>query len=260
MDTLPMFRLDGKVAVITGATRGIGLATARLLGAAGAKLAISSRKEEACAATCAQLREAGIDAVAAAGHVGQDADRRRLIDTALQTYGRLDIVVANAAVNPVFAPLENLAPDMWDKIIDTNLTSPWRLSQLALPLIAAQGGGAMVMLSSLAGLVAAPGSGAYAVSKAGENHLVRQLAAEWGPRGVRVNAVAPGTTRTDMIRALIAAPGALDATIAATPLRRIADPQDIAATILFLVSDAGRHLTGQVLTVDGGHSLGAQTG
>lgn len=257
MHSLPMFRLDGKVAVITGATRGIGLATARLLGAAGARLAISSRKQDACAATCASLRAEGIEVVSAAGHVGHDEDRRRLIDTAMQTWGQLDIVVANAAVNPVFAPLEMLAPEMWDKIIDTNLTSPWRLSQLALPLIAQQGGGTMVMLSSLAGLVAAPGSGAYAVSKAGENHLARQLAAEWGPRGVRVNVVAPGTTRTDMIRALSAVPGALDATIAATPLRRIGEPENIAATILFLVSDAGRHLTGQVLVVDGGHSLAA---
>lgn len=255
MTTDQLFRLDGKVAVVTGATRGIGLATARLLGAAGARLVISSRKEDACAQACAELRAAGIEVVAASGHVGRDEDRRRLIDAAISTYGRLDILIANAAVNPVFSSLEAMDPALWDKVLDTNLTSPWRLSQLALPLIAEQGGGAMVLLSSLASLVSMPGSGAYSVSKAAENHLMRQLAAEWGPRGVRVNAVAPGTTRTDMIRALAAVPGAMDATIAATPLRRIAEPVDIAATILFLVSDAARHITGQLLVADGGYSL-----
>lgn len=249
------WQLDGKVAVITGATRGIGLATARALGRSGAQLVISSRKAEACAQTTAMLRDEGLQVIAVSGHVGRDEDRRALIDAAMQAYGRLDIVVANAAVNPIFAELQETPADVWDKVLDTNLTSPLRLAQLALPLIASQGGGAMVLLSSLAGLEVSPGGGAYAVSKAAENHLARQLAYEWGPRGVRVNVVAPGTTRTDMIRALMATPGAYDATVAATPLRRIGEPEDIAATIHFLVSDAARHITGQVIAVDGGYSL-----
>lgn len=253
---LDRFRLDGKVAIITGSTRGIGLATARLMGAAGAKVVISSRKAEQCERVCTELLAEGIEAIAIPCHVARDDDRRQLIEGTMARWGRIDVLVANAAVNPSFEDLQDLAPDVWDKILDTNLTTPWRLAQLALPIIAEQGGGAMVMLSSIAGALAIPKSGAYAVSKAAGNHLAKQLAVEWGSRNVRVNVVAPGTTRTDMIRSLMAMPDAEAQAIAQTALKRLADPEDIATTILFLASDAAKHITGQVLTVDGGQTMG----
>lgn len=247
--------LQGKVALVTGATRGIGLATARALGAQGARLVISSRKQPACEQVCTQLHEQGIEAIAVAAHVGVDADRVQLLERSLAHYGRLDVLVANAAVNPSFDLLAELKLEVWNKILETNLTAPMRLAQLAAPHLA-QCGGTIVMVSSITGELAVPRSGAYAVSKAAENHLARQLAAEWGPQGVRVNVVAPGTTRTDMIRSLMASPGAEQAAINSTALRRLAEPEDIAAVILFLASPASRHMTGQVLTVDGGQSLG----
>jgi NAD(P)-dependent dehydrogenase (short-subunit alcohol dehydrogenase family) len=254
------FRLDGKVAIVTGATRGIGLATARLMAQAGARVVISSRKPEICEQVSAQLQAEGLDTLALACHVGRADDRQRLVEQTVQRCGRLDVLVANAAVNPSFEPLATLPADTWHKVLDTNLTAPWHLAQLALPQIAAQGGGAMVLLSSIASVLAVPNSGVYAISKAAENHLARQLAAEWGARQVRVNVVAPGTTRTDMIRSLMAVPGAEQRAIAETALLRLADPEDIAATILFLASDAARHITGQLLCVDGGQTLGAGIG
>jgi len=251
-----LFRLDGKVAVITGSTRGIGLAAARLMAMAGARLVISSRKPESCESVRAELAAGGFEVIAVPCHVGRDEDRRRLIDETMRVYGQIDVLIANAAVNPVFTPLQNLGEDVWEKVLETNLTSPWRLAQMALPLIADRpAGGSMILVSSIASLVGVPNSGAYAISKAAENHLARQLALEWGPRNVRINVVAPGTTRTDMIRSRIAAPGALERDTASTALRRIAEATDVAAPILFLASEAARHITGQVLIVDGGQTL-----
>jgi len=247
--------LAGKVAIVTGSTRGIGLATVRMLARAGARVVVSSRKPEACEAVRAELVAAGHDAIAIPAHAGRPEACAALVDGTVRHHGRLDIVVANAAANPVADPLETLAPDAWAKVLDTNLAGPWHLARAALPEIARAGGGAMVMVSSITAFVAAPGSAAYGISKAALNQMVRQLALEWGGRGVRINAVAPGTTRTDMIRALAARPGWLDAVIARTPLARIGEPEDVAAAILFLASRAARHVTGQVLVVDGGETI-----
>jgi dehydrogenase/reductase SDR family protein 4 len=256
MSSGQLFRLDGKVAVITGSTRGIGFAAAQLMARAGARVVISSRKPEACAAVRAKLAGEGFETLAVTCHVGHDEDRRRLIDETVKAYGAIDVLVANAAVNPTFEPMATLDEAVWSKVLETNLTSPWRLAQLAFAVMARQPtGGSVIFISSIASFVGLPNSGAYAVSKAAENHLARQLAVEWGPRNVRVNVVAPGTTRTDMIRARVAEPGAFERDVASTALRRIAEPEDVAAPILFLASDAARHITGQVLVVDGGQTL-----
>lgn len=245
--------LAGKVAIVTGSTRGIGRATAEAFAAAGAKVVISSRKADACAETAQALRAAGHEALSVPAHVGKAEDVARLVDQALAGFGRLDVVVCNAAVNPVFAPLQEITEETWAKVMETNLTSVWRLARAAFPHVAAQGGGAMVLLSSTASLVGTATQGPYAVSKAAENHLAKQLAVEWGPKNIRVNVIAPGVTRTDMIRNHD--PAMIARTLERTPLRRLGDPADVAQVALFFASDASRHLTGQMLVCDGGAML-----
>ena len=250
-----LFAMTGRVAIVTGSTRGIGLATARRLAEAGARVVISSRKPEACEAVRAELTAAGHDVLAVAAHAARSADLSRLVDAALSHFGRLDVVVANAATNPVFDPLTELPEDSWTRILNTNLSGPLHLARLALPHIVAGGGGAMVLVSSVNARFGMAGSGAYGISKAALEQMARQLAVEWGGRGVRINAVAPGTIRTDMIRALSARPEFIDAVVRATPLRRIGEADDVAGAVLFLASDAARHITGQVLTIDGGQTI-----
>ncbi|GLR65487.1 dehydrogenase [Acidocella aquatica] len=249
------FSFGGKVAIVTGSTRGIGRATAQLLAKRGATVVISSRKPEACAAVCGEIITSGGHAIAIPAHAGSAQDCQRLIEETQNRLGRLDIAVANAAVNPVFSPVSSLAEESWTKVINTNLTAAWHLARFALPVIAQQGGGAMVFVSSINGRFAMPNSGAYGISKAALEQLTRQLAVEWGPKNLRINAVAPGTTRTDMIRALAADPAFIKSVQSRTPMQRIAEPEDIAAAIAFLACDAARHITGQVLTVDGGETI-----
>jgi NAD(P)-dependent dehydrogenase (short-subunit alcohol dehydrogenase family) len=249
------FSLEGRVAIITGATRGIGLATARLILARGGRVSICSRKAEACEAAAAALAAEGFETLAIAAHAGREDDIAALVERTIERFGRLDIVIANAGTNPVFDPLATLPEESFWRIIDTNLAGPWRLARHALPHIQAAGGGAMVVVSSVNAQLGMPGSGAYGISKAALEQMARQLAVEWGHAGVRINAVAPGTTRTDMIRALVQKDDFLDSITSATPLRRIAEPEDVAGAITFLVSDAARHITGQVITVDGGQSI-----
>jgi dehydrogenase/reductase SDR family protein 4 len=245
--------LAGKVAIVTGSTRGIGRATAQAFAEAGAKVTISSRKPEACEETCRAMREAGHEVLSVPAHVGKAEDITRIVDATMEAFGRLDVVVCNAAVNPVFATLQDVTEDTWAKIMETNVTGLWRMAKAALPHIAASGGGSMVLLSSTAGLYGTYTEGPYAVSKAAVNHLAKQLAVQWGPKNVRVNVIAPGTTRTDMIRNHN--PEHIKHAVERAPLRRMGEPEDIAAIALFFASDAARHLTGQLLVADGGGSL-----
>lgn len=248
-------RFLGKVAVITGGTRGIGLATVEYLARRGARVALSSRKAEACEAVQQRLEAEGLTCLAVPGHAANDADVARLVDEAVKAFGGIDMAIANAGINPVFDPLTDVAEESWAKVMDTNVGGPRRLARHALPHISERGGGAMVCVSSVNARFGMVGSGAYGVSKAALEQMVRQLAVEWGEQGIRINGVAPGTTGTDMIRALQDRPGFMDTILSGTPLRRIADPEDVAAVIAFMASDGARHVTGQTLVVDGGQTI-----
>lgn len=248
------FRFDGQVVLITGGTRGIGFAAARMFGLRGAKLVISSRKSEACEEAEKKLALEGIECRALPLHAGAPESAGLLVEEAVRRFGRLDIAIANAATNPVFDPLAELDEELWSKIIETNTTGVLRLAKEVFPELE-KTKGAMVVVSSINAVVGVPGAGAYGVSKAAAEQLVRQLAVEWGKSGVRVNAVAPGTTRTDMIRALAADHDFVRDVEARTPMARLGQPEDVASAILFFASTAAGHITGQVLRVDGGELI-----
>jgi NAD(P)-dependent dehydrogenase (short-subunit alcohol dehydrogenase family) len=250
-----LFDLSGKVALVTGSTRGIGRATAEELARAGARVAISSRKADACAAVGAALEGAGYQVLARPCNVSRKEELQALVDATRQKWGRIDIVVANAATNPYFGPLAEISDEVFDKIIGNNVKSVLWLAALTLPAMAAQGGGSFTLVGSIGGLLANTVIGAYGVSKAAGHHLVRNLAAEWGPKNVRVNAIAPGLIKTDFARALWEDEARRAERIAATPLKRLGEPRDIAGIAVFLASDAAAFVTGQCIVADGGVSI-----
>lgn len=250
-----LFDLSGKVALVTGSTRGIGRAIAEELARAGARVAISSRKADACAAVGAALEGAGYQVLARPCNVSRKEELQALVDATRQKWGRIDIVVANAATNPYFGPLAEISDEVFDKIIGNNVKSVLWLAALTLPAMAAQGGGSFTLVGSIGGLLANTVIGAYGVSKAAGHHLVRNLAAEWGPKNVRVNAIAPGLIKTDFARALWEDEARRAERIAATPLKRLGEPRDIAGIAVFLASDAAAFVTGQCIVADGGVSI-----
>jgi dehydrogenase/reductase SDR family protein 4 len=250
-----MFDVKGKVAIVTGSTRGIGRATVGQLARAGASVVVSSRKAEACAATLAELRQEGAKAIAVPAHVGRKQDLDRLVAGTLDAFGRIDILVCNASTNPVYGPLADLTDEGFDKVMETNVKGTFWLCNMAIPHMAATGGGSVIIISSIAGLRGSLTIGAYGISKAAEAALTRNLALEWGPRGVRVNAIAPGLVRTDFAKALVDDPIRLERAQSRTPLRRIGEPDDIAGIVHFLASPAAAYVTGQVIVADGGETI-----
>ena len=251
-----LFDLSGKVALVTGSTRGIGRAIAEELAGAGARVAISSRKADACAAVGAAFERAGYEVLARPCNVSRKEDVQALVEaTRAKWGGRIDIVVANAASNPYYGPLTDIADEAFDKIIGNNVKSVLWLAALTLPTMAGHGGGSFTLVGSIGGLLANTVIGAYGVSKAAAHHLVRNLAAEWGPQNIRVNAIAPGLIKTDFARALWEDEARRAERIADTPLRRLGDPRDIAGIAVFLASDAAAFITGQCIVADGGVSI-----
>ncbi|WP_097459586.1 SDR family NAD(P)-dependent oxidoreductase [Mangrovitalea sediminis] len=250
-----MFDLKDKVAIVTGSTRGIGRAIAEHLARAGAKVVISSRKADACERVAGELAAEGLTVMAVPCHVGYKEQLHHLVDATLEKWGRLDILVCNAATNPVYGPIADMTDEAYDKIMNTNVRSTFWLCNRALPEIARQGGGSVILLSSIAGLHGNDVIGIYGVSKAAEAGLARHLAVEWGPRGVRINAIAPGLIETDFAKALLENPDWRDRAEQNTPLRRIGQPDDIAGVALFLASDASAYVTGQVIVADGGETI-----
>jgi dehydrogenase/reductase SDR family member 4 len=252
---MSMFDLSGRVAVITGSSRGIGRAIALECAKMGASVVVSSRKIDACERVVAEIRAAGGRATAVACNVGHKPDLEALVAHALREFGRIDILIPNAAINPAYGPSFEVSDEIWNKVLTTNLTATHWLCQLVLPGMAERGGGSVVMLSSIVSTVGAANIGIYAISKAAEAQLARNLAVEWGARGIRVNAIAPGVIKTDFAKALYENPKAAAMVSSMTCLKRLGEPDDIAGVAAFLASDAARYITGQLLLVDGGASI-----
>jgi dehydrogenase/reductase SDR family protein 4 len=253
--TKSLFDLSGKVAIITGSTRGIGKSMAEELARAGCKVVVSSRKAVACDAVRAEFEKQGFEVLAQSCNVSRKEELGALVDATLAKWGRIDVVIANAAANPYYGPLTEIPDEAFDKVFHNNVKSVLWLAALTLPGMAGRGGGSFISVGSIGGLIANTVIGAYGISKAADHHLVRNLAAEWGPKNVRVNAIAPGLIKTDFAKALWEDDQRREARIAVTPLRRLGEPRDIGGIAVFLASDAAAFITGQVIVADGGVTI-----
>ena len=249
------FRLDGKVAVVTGASKGIGEAIARGLAEFGATVVVSSRKQEAVEAVAEQFRADGLDAHGLACHMGDVDAIRAFADQIIAEHGGIDIVVNNAAANPVFGPIEGTDGGAFDKIMDVNLRGPFELSKRALESMRKRSGGSIINISSIGGLNPEPGLGMYSVSKAALVNLTKAMAKEWGVDGVRVNAICPGFIQTKFSKVLWQNEAMMDELNTRLPLGRIGQPEEMAGLAVFLASDAASYCTGGVYLADGGYML-----
>jgi len=251
-----LFTLAGKTALISGATRGIGLAIARAYGHAGARLAITSESLEDCRRVAATLQDEGLDAWPIAADLGQKAEVAALAAAVLEHFGGLDALVCNAGVAPHMGPLATAGELDWQTTMDVNLRSALWLTNALLPSMAAGGGGSVVLMASIAGVRGNKALGLYGLSKAALAQLARNLAVEWGPANVRVNAISPGVIHTEFARPLTDSPALMAKRLALTPLRRVGTPAEIAGLALLLAAPAGGFITGQNLIVDGGTTIG----
>ena len=254
---MSLFDLSGKVAIITGSSRGIGRAIAIRMAEQGAKVVVSSRKEQACADVVAEINAAQGEgsAIAVPANISSKEDLQRLVDATNAAFGRIDILVCNAASNPYYGPMSGISDEQFRKILDNNvLANHWLIGMVA-PQMIERRDGALIIVSSIGGLRGSPVIGAYNVSKAADMQLARNLAVEYGPHNVRVNCIAPGLIKTDFARALWEDPERLKEVNERAPLRRIGDPDEIAGTAIYLASRAGSFVTGQNIVVDGGVTI-----
>jgi NAD(P)-dependent dehydrogenase (short-subunit alcohol dehydrogenase family) len=255
MSDLALFDLTGKVAIVTGSSKGIGRAIAEALARAGAKVVISSRKAEACDEVAGPLRKEGREVEVIPCHIGKRADCEALVAKSRERFGKIDVLVCNAAVNPYYGPLSGLTDEAFDKVMQTNVRSNLWLANLVRPEMAARKDGVIIIVSSIGGLKGTDKLGIYAISKAADFQLARNLALECGPDNIRVNCIAPGLVRTDFAKALWENPETLKQTESRTPLRRIGETDDIAGAAVFFASRAGNWITGQTIVIDGGVTI-----
>ena len=249
-----LFELEGKVALITGASKGIGEAMARGLGEFGAKVVVSSRKADAVEQVVESFRAEGLEATALAANMGRMEDIEVLVDQVVRVYGGLDIIINNAATNPVYGPIQQTDERAFDKIIDVNLKGPFALCNKAYPVLKDRGGGSIMHISSIGGLTPEKGIGMYSVSKAALINLTKAMAQDWGKDGIRVNAICPGLIKTKFSEALWSNEANLDRFLRAIPLGRLGMADDIAGLAVYLASDASAYCTGGVYMVDGGYA------
>jgi NAD(P)-dependent dehydrogenase (short-subunit alcohol dehydrogenase family) len=254
---MSLFSLAGKVAVITGSSRGIGKAIAERMAEHGARVVISSRKPAPCAEVAAAInaQHGAGRAIAIPANISSKHDLMNLVGETTRQLGQIDILVCNAASNPYYGPMAGIEDDQFRKILENNVIANHWLINFAAPQMLARKDGAIIIVSSIGGLRGSPVIGAYNVSKAADFQLARNLAVEYGPSNVRVNCIAPGLIKTDFARALWEDPEALKQRTALTPLRRIGEPDEIAGAAIFLASKAGSFVTGQAIVVDGGVTI-----
>ena len=253
-----LFDLTGKVAIVTGSSRGIGLAIAAAMAEHGCKVVISSRKQDACdeVAHAINAQHGDERAIAVAANISSKEDLQNLVDETRKTFGRIDVLVCNAASNPYYGPMAGISDEQFRKILDNNVIANHWLIAMVAPEMLERGEGSIIIVSSIGGLTSSTMIGAYNISKAADFQLARNLAAEFGPKGVRVNCIAPGLVKTDFARALWENPDTLKAVTRSTPLRRIGEPHEIAGAAVYLASPASTFMTGQTMIVDGGSTIG----
>lgn len=262
----PELSLEGKVAVITGGSRGIGRAIGLRFARAGASVVLSSRRQEGVQAVADEVNAmlgsqgAAPRAMAVAAHVGHTEEVQALVERTMEVYGQVDIAVSNAATNPHFGPLMTADEGQWDKILDTNAKGAFRLCKAVVPHMQAQGGGKILNVASLAGLAPSPGMGLYGISKAALIMFTQQLAVELGPDNIQVNAIAPGVIKTRFSQLLWQTPQIAEPTLGRLPLGRFGEPEDVAGLALFLASPAADYITGGVYVVDGGLNVAGSMG
>lgn len=247
-----LFNLTSKVAIVTGSSRGIGRAIALRLAEHGAKVVVSSRDRAACDAVVEEITNAGGEAIAQECNISSKSELRLLVDTTLRHWGGVDVLVCNAAVNPHFGPSIEIEDEVFDKIMESNVRSNFWLCNMVLPQMAERGGGSIIVISSVAGLQGSPSIGVYGLSKAADMALTRNICVEWGKKNIRANCIAPGLVRTDFARALWENPKIYEQVVKSYPLRRIAEPDEIAGAAVFLAAPSGSFVTGQTIVIDGG--------
>jgi NAD(P)-dependent dehydrogenase (short-subunit alcohol dehydrogenase family) len=246
------FRLDGKVAIVTGGSRGIGKEIAIGFAEQGARLALASRKQEALDGAAEEIRQKGTECLAMACHMGKPDQIKTLFDKVVETYGTVDILVNNAATNPYFGPLVDASEEAWNKTLDVNLKGPFLMSQAACRIMMQKGGGSIINISSVGAFKANPMQGVYGVTKSGLVNMTKTFAQELALANIRVNAICPGLTETKFSEVLIQTKEIYDIALQRIPVKRHAQPSEIVCAALYLASDASSYVTGSCITIDGG--------
>jgi dehydrogenase/reductase SDR family member 4 len=249
------FSLEGKVALVTGASKGIGQAIAEYYAAAGAKVIVSSRKQEAVDAVATEIKKKGFEATAIACHMGDIGDVQRLAESAISKYGTIDILVNNAATNPVFGPVVDTTQEAFDKIISVNVKGPFELTKKIYPLMKEKKSGSIINISSIGGLRPEAGLGIYSMSKAALISLTKVMAKEWGDDNIRANVICPGLIKTKFSESLWSNDKMMAMIMKVLPIKRVGAPEEIAALALYLAADASAYCTGGVFTADGGFTI-----
>ncbi len=250
-----MFDLSGKVAIVTGGSRGIGRSACENLAKAGAKVVVTSRKLDACEDVAKGICDIGGEAIAIASSLGKQDTLKAMVDETIDTWGKVDILICNAAINPYYGPLADLSNEIFDKMMHSNVRDNLFLCKQVLPGMAERKEGCIIVVSSVGGIRGNSVLGAYGMTKAADMALVRNLAVEWGKKNIRINCIAPGLIKTDFARALWENPDMLKHLENMTPIGRIGEPDDIGLLVTFLATNGGNFITGETIVADGGMSI-----